>query len=120
VKSIEEHVFIGCSALTDVYCLRENPPKASADAFDSSVIGSMILHVPAVSLNKYSKTEPWMNFKKIVALTDQELSIGGIPEGNTTAEVERYTTDGRRANNNTRGLNIIRMSDGMTKKVLVR
>ena len=34
--------------------------------------------------------------------------------------MKRYTLDGKAANNSQRGLNIIQMSDGTTKKVVVK
>ena len=60
--------FSGCSSLTDVYCFAENVPKASSDTFDSSLIASATLHVPAGSLEAYRTTDPWSSFGTFVPL----------------------------------------------------
>ncbi len=62
VTSIGNYAFSGCSGLKDVYCYAENVPSTDSHAFDSSPIASATLHLPAVSLEAYSTTEPWSNF----------------------------------------------------------
>lgn len=119
MTSIGEVAFAGCSGLTDFNCFAENVPDTQIYAFASSNIENATLHVPAPSINKYSNTEPWKNFKEIVALTDQELSIGGVSKDNIPVGA-RYTIGGQRTNKNTKGLNIVHMSDGTTKKVVIK
>ena len=119
VTSIGGNAFIGCRDLTNLYCLAKNIPNTKTDTFDNSTIEKATLHVPAASLNKYSSSTPWKFFKEIVALTDQELNVEGITKDNMT-EVSRYTIDGQHANQNTKGLNIVRMSNGKTQKVFVK
>ncbi len=119
VTSIGEVAFAGCSGLTDFNCFAENVPDTQIYAFASSNIENATLHVPAPSINKYSNTEPWKNFKEIVALTDQELSIGGVSKDNIPVGA-RYTIGGQRTNKNTKGLNIVHMSDGTMKKVVIK
>lgn len=119
VTSIGREAFYGCSSLTDVYCLAENVPDTNADAFSNTQIGEAILHVPAASVDAYKATSPWSGFKEVVALTDQETGIEGFANDSKT-EVARYTIGGQRVNKQRKGLNIIRMSDGTTKKVVVK
>ena len=68
VTSIGDIAFDNCSSLTDVYCFAENVPKASSNTFDSSLIASATLHVPAGSLEAYSTTDPWSSFGTLVPL----------------------------------------------------
>ena len=70
VTNIKNNAFDGCSAMTDFYCLTENVPNTEKSAFDSSNIENATLHVPAASVNDYSNTAPWTDFKEIVPLTD--------------------------------------------------
>ncbi len=79
VKSINNNVFSKCDKLTDVYCMPEQISKNSlggdglytaSNAFDESYPEYIILHVPAASIEAYSSTKPWSQFKAIVALED--------------------------------------------------
>ena len=117
VTSIGHYAFAKCPDLTDVFCQAEAIPSTESDAFAFSPINNATLHVPNASVNLYKAVEPWKSFKKIVALTDQELSVEVIKKDNMT-EVDYYAVDGLRANQNTKGLSIIRMKDGTTRKVM--
>jgi hypothetical protein len=74
VVSISSHAFSYCPNLTDVICLAETIPTADSDIFQESNIEKVTLHVPAASISAYQATEPWKNFKEIVALSTQEKS----------------------------------------------
>ena len=64
----------------------------------------------------YKAAAPWNQFKEVVPLTEQEMSVEGIKVDDQTSEW--YQLDGRKSFGPKRGLNIIRMKDGTTKKVL--
>ena len=66
--------FFSCSGLTDVYCFAEEIPSTGKDAFNDVNLAAATLHVPAASLEKYEEAEPWNEFGKIVALTEEELT----------------------------------------------
>ena len=119
VTSIGDRAFRACSGLTNVYCYAETVPTSSSDIFTNTPIENATLHVPAASLDAYKATEPWSKFKDVVALTELELSVQGTIDGGTT-ETARYTLDGKRTSQPRRGVNIIRMSDGTTRKVVVK
>ena len=55
-----------------------------------------------------------------VKVTDGAVGIGAIDRNACEPhEVSRYTLDGRRIGGYTPGVNIIRMSDGTTRKIVV-
>ncbi len=57
----------------------------------------------------------------IVSVSISDLSgIDGVNSENNSVEVARYTLDGKLLNAPQRGVNIIRMSDGTIKKVIVK
>ena len=58
--------------LTDVYCYAKRVPTTK-NSFGMS-LSQTTLHVPAPSLYAYQATEPWKNFKEIVALPDQDIN----------------------------------------------
>ena len=74
VTSIEYYAFRGCSSLTDVYCFAERVPTTNDDVFNNTPISTATLHVPAAALDAYKKY-PWIDFKEIVALTDEEMKL---------------------------------------------
>ena len=69
VTSVGSRAFASCNNLTDVYCYAENVPTTNTDAFKSSNIENVSLHVLAASIDAYKAAEPWSGFKEIVALT---------------------------------------------------
>ena len=147
VKKIEGSTFCKCSDLTtliignsvqlfdsysiyncpikDIYCYAEQVPDAKgmygnvAFYFDYS---QATLHVPAASIEAYKAEEPWKYFGSIVALTDSDPNPTGITNINSdiTTDVHYYSLDGKQTATPQRGLNIIRMKDGTTRKVILK
>lgn len=123
VTTIEDFAFGACNNLTNVYCYAEQVPETN-NAFTYSNYTNATLHVPAISIDAYKNAEQWKDFGNIVALTDEDPKpTTAIMETTATQQptiVERYTIDGKRINQLQRGLNIIKMNDGTTKKVVVK
>ena len=120
VTSIGDSAFSSCDRLTDVYCLAEELPETSYYAFNNSPIASATLHVPASALEDYRTTEPWSGFGTIVALTEDEAD--GIRDLRESKDFRDswHSLDGRRLSAPQQGINIVRYSDGTTRKVLVK
>ena len=123
VTSIGSYAFSICSALKDFYCYAEQVPSVEYSAFNSTPVRSATLHVPAVSIDAYKTAEVWKDFGSIVALTDDNPEPTGIEHlttngSNATSGI--YDMSGKQLNATQRGVNIIRMSDGTTKKVYVK
>ena len=122
INSIGGRAFAYCPEIIDVYCYAQNVPTTSSDAFQNSDIEYATLHVPSNPVNAYKAKEPWKNFKSIVALTDEDPKPTGISSViNLTSEIDAtvYDLNGRRIATPKRGgLNIIRMKDGTTRKIL--
>lgn len=104
-------VFYGCPELTDVYCHAENVPNANPYAFEDSYIENATLHVPTQSIDAYKAADSWKNFKKIVALTDDDpkpdptgISVVRNAEGNKSVI---YDLNGVRQSEPRNGINII-------------
>ena len=66
VKSLGVDVFSGCTKLAEVYCYAPTPPKAYS-AFDELDMSSLVLYVPAESIDDYRANYPWAGFGSIVA-----------------------------------------------------
>lgn len=107
-----------------------------SDAFAYSGIYSVpvTLHVPATSINAYRTTAPWSDFGTIVAFTDEDDTddiedIEHSPLNTEHSEVAIYNLAGRKIVNGQssivnakwpQGINIIRYSDGTSRKVLIK
>lgn len=122
---VEDSAFRGCSSLKDMYCYAAQVPQTGKEIFYSSNYANATLHVPATAIEAYKSAEQWKNFGNIVALTDEDPkpATTGIAVPAATQipiVVGRYTIDGKRISEPQRGLNILKMSDGTTRKVLVK
>ena len=80
VNTIFYHAFANCLELKDVYCYADIIPsmlnvynKPVTSAFEGSLVEYATLHVPESSISDYKSTEPWSNFKSVVA-------IDGVPD----------------------------------------
>ena len=115
VATIGERAFANIDQLTDVTCLAEELPAIDRTAFENSYIEDYVtLHVPASALEKYKAAAPWKNFMNIMDVSGIEL----ILSDQQGAAI--YSIDGRRLDKAHKGLNIIRTSNGGTRKVVVR
>lgn len=68
VVDIRYEAFAICSNLADVFCYAENVPSTNGEAFNTSYVEFVTLHVPEASVSYYSQIGPWKNFKEIVGL----------------------------------------------------
>ena len=76
-----------------------------------------ILYVPEESVEEYRNANMWNYFQTILPIG----STSGITSVNEEPyEVGRWTIDGKSTDHPSRGLNIIKMSDGTTRKVFVK
>ena len=119
IAKIDTLAFASCQELTDVYCLAKKVPTANSQAFAGSYINYCSLHVPAEAVDQYKAKVPWNGFKDIEAITEQESEIRDV-KNDSMIEYSRFTIDGLQIKQPQRGINIIKMSDGTTKKVVVK
>ncbi|MBQ9669585.1 MAG: leucine-rich repeat protein [Prevotella sp.] len=125
VTSIGEYAFYGCTGLTSVISLIEEPFEITGDVFynynaDTYSIDftSATLYVPAGTKEKYESTPAWNKFKMIV---EQEVNAVESVETDAKAEeTERYNVSGQRISTPQKGLNVVKMSDGTTRKIMCK
>ena len=125
VTSIGYYAFSGCSGLTSVISKIVNPPSyINISTFDRSVYDNATLWVPAGTIDKYKNTSCWNYFKNI-----KEGEPTGISTVMTTSEkpFDVYDINGRKVRSQvtsfeglSKGINIVKMSDGSTRKVMVK
>jgi hypothetical protein len=129
---ISSNAFSYSTFLSDVYCLVDQISDGSSDsegifaapnAFFDIYLENATLHVPASSIDAYKTTYPWCDFGNIVALTEEESDPSSIVLTNSDSSpypIKYFNLDGKRISKPQRGLNIIKMSDGTTKKIFIK
>ena len=118
VTWIGDGAFSYCSGLTSIYVYPEKVPKIGSNAFERVDAKKCTLYVPMGTRDDYRLSEFGNYFENIV-----EFDATGIDKTTTSTEVEevaRYSVNGQRLSAPTKGLNIVKYSDGSVKKVAVR
>ncbi len=118
VTSIDYYAFAECSAIVKLTSLSTIPPKYYSDVFVGIDKSNCTLYVPINSVSAYKTTYPWNTFFNIEGFDSTDISMPGSKDSNKT--VKRYDTNGRLTDKPTKGLNILKMSDGTMKKVMVK
>ena len=131
VKNIYDGAFKNCTALETFYCNVEADNSkvnisVAADAFDSTPIEQVTLYVPENSVEKYGEVAPWNQFAAIMVIgenlvspqKDSETAIESLKGAGKVQQV--YGLGGQQSSKLQRGINVVRMSDGTTRKVLVK
>ena len=116
VISIGDRAFSGID-LPIVISQIENPFKIDGSTFSKNTFNNATLYVPKGSIDKYKSTEGWKDFLFIEEGLPTEIRD---VVGNKTIENRRYTINGEIITTPKKGINIIKMSDGTTKKVLIK
>ena len=93
------------------------------DVFVDSNYKNATLHVPANAVEAYRNADQWKDFGNIVALTDEDpkpTAISSIEYAPVATNKAIYDLQGHQLAQPKKGLNIIKMSDGTTKKVIIK
>ena len=117
VTSIGDYAFEGCSGLTSIYAYPEKLPKLGTGVFYRCDAKNCTVYVPIGTFGDYWLSE-FGYFENIV-----EFDATGIDKVTTSTdakELSRYSVNGQRLSAPTKGLNIVKYSDGSVKKVVVQ
>ena len=116
ITSIGNYAFSLCSGLTSIYVYAEKVPGIGSYVFTGCDAKKCTVYVPKGTYDDY-----WLSdfgyFENIV-----EFDATGIDKTTTSTDVEevsRYSVNGQRLVGPTKGLNIVKYSDGSMKKVAV-
>ena len=110
---------MGCNSIKSIYCYMNRPSVIVEDAFSDKVYTNATLYVPEGREPVYAAMAYWYKFKNI-----KEFDTTGIEnaeaDDKTATEVERYSLNGTKLMSPQSGVNIIKMSNGAIKKVIVK
>ena len=118
ITSIGDYAFKDCSGLTSFYVYAEKVPKIGKNVFEGCDAKKCTLYVPKGTYDDYWLSDFGDYFENIV-----EFEATGIDKTTISTDVEevaRYSVNGQRLSAPTKGLNIVKYSDGSVKKVTVR
>lgn len=117
VTKIGESAFANCSGLTSIYVYAEKMPKLRTNMFDGCDAKKCTVYVPKGTYDDYWLSE-FGYFENIVEF--DPTGINNVITSNDTKELSRYSLNGQRLSAPTKGLNIVKYSDGSVKKVAVQ
>ena len=118
ITEIGDYAFRGCSGLTSIYVYAEKVPIIYSYVFEGIDAKKCIVYVPMGTYDDYRYSSFGYYFENIV-----EFDVTGIDKTTTSTDVEkvaRYSVNGQRLSAPTKGLNIVKYSDGSLKKVAVQ
>ena len=127
LKQIGHRAFWGCNKLLDISSKAYNPPTLKYDSnsyfgqpynnFSDKTYKNAVLAVPEKN-GGYKNREGWKLFNKIIESDSWISEIQTINNNLNDNVIKRYDINGRVTNNPTGGINIIKMNDGIVKKVM--
>ena len=117
VTEIGESAFANCSGLTSIYVYAEKMPKLRTNMFDGCDAKKCTVYVPKGTYDDYWLSE-FGYFENIVEFDPTD--INNVITSNDAKELSRYSLNGQRLSAPTKGLNIVKYSDGSVKKVAVQ
>ena len=115
VKTIGNYAFGECKGLKEICCYAEDAPDIISTVFSGVNINKILLIVPDNAIESYMAHPVWKKF-----LIE---NITGIPSLNADGLYMKaaYDLSGRKMSNGRRkGIYIIRMKDGTTKKTMIK
>ena len=116
VKTIGQEAFSDCTAMTRLISRAATPPSCGSQALDDINKWTCTLSVPA---SAYQKAAQWKEFffidNDVTAI--EAVAAEGVSNADITAI---YDLNGRRRDALQPGINIVKMSDGTTKKVVAK
>lgn len=118
VTKIGYYAFENCSGLTSIYVYAEQIYTIGLVAFKGCDKNNCKVYVPKGTYDYYIKYSDFRYFKNI-----EEFDATGINNVITpfhAKEVSRYSINGQRLSAPTKGLNIVKYSDGSVKKVAIQ
>ena len=118
MQSIGKEAFSDCTAMTRIISHAATPPVCGSQALDDINKWNCTLSVPTGYTAAYQAADQWKEFFFInddVTITD----IGSVQDS-TAKPSSIYNLNGSQQRDMMPGLNIIKMSDGTIRKVIVK
>ena len=116
MTEIDDNAFGYCTRSTSVRVCCETPSLLGSGAFENVAKQNCTLYVPMGTYQDYWITDFWSYFGNVVEY--DATGIGGATVSSDVKELSRYSVDGQQLSTSTKGVNIVKYSDGSVKKVV--
>ena len=116
LTQIDDYAFSKCSGLTSIYVYAEKVPKIGEYVFTGCDAKKCTIYVPKGTYGDYRSSD-FGYFENIVEF--DATDVDKTTTSTNVEEVSRYSVNGQRLVGPTKGLNIVKYSDGSVKKVAV-
>ncbi len=119
VERIGNYILQNSTNLETIYSCATTPPACEANAFMGVDKLSVTLKIPHGTTDAYAAAIGWCDFFNIEE-DDFASAINTVEIEDNAKPESIYSLDGRKLPALQKGMNIVRMSNGKTKKVLVK
>lgn len=116
VNTIGRNAFTNCNSLTSVICLAAQCPVCENETLVSDY-ETVKLSVPTGSVALYQSTAPWSSFANIEGIEVTGIETIKLSNSNVNSV---FNFGGMMMKGIKSGLNIIRMENGTTKKIMIK
>lgn len=116
VTSLGYSAFYGCTGLTSIYAYMSEPKSLDYSVFYGVDKQKCILNVPQDAYQYYWLADGWGDFENIVG-----FDVTGIENKLYSNKITKsFSLNGQRLITPTKGLNIVKYSDGSVRKEIVK
>lgn len=122
ITSVSPDVFADLTGIEEIYVLTPYVPYLDPHALDGLDLSHIVLYVPESLIDSYSQTEPWSRFPDIRPIEATAIQTPSLTDADRTGRTITgyYDLNGAAISSPRRGVNIIRYSDGTSRKVMVK
>lgn len=115
MENIGKEAFSDCTNVTKIISHANIPPICDTQALDDINKWNCTLYVPNGAVAAYQAAAQWKEFFFVEVDT-------GIPQalGDSLSFTNYYSLDGQRIEEPRKGVNIVKMSDGTVKKIVIK
>lgn len=117
--SLGDNTFTSCP-ITQISACPSTPPTCGTDVFDADVLDSAKLYVTADAKSAYETADTWKEFFEAGNVFEMTTGIQFTDYANSESVTSVYNINGYRTDKLQKGINVIRYSDGRTRKVIVK
>lgn len=118
LRSIDKGFLSLCRNLKTIYAYMPDPNALTYEDIFYYESREWTLYVPKGTKNAYQNSEAWRYCKEIIEM--ETSGIDSVILNPDAKEVSRFSADGQRLVGPTKGLNIVKYSDGSARKVVVK
>ena len=120
METIGKEAFSDCTAMTKLVSRSATPPVCNTNALDDINKWNCTLTIPQGTLAQYQAADQWKEFFFIEEKDLSSVNNITMDDGSKQQIVATYDLNGRRTTGLQRGMNIVKMKNGDTKKVVVK